>query len=41
MSQPTDEELRNMSPEEIAGLQKQNCLFCKIIEGEIPSRKVY
>lgn len=37
----TEEELQNMSPEEIAELQKSNCIFCKIIAGEIPSNKVY
>ncbi|MAE13921.1 hypothetical protein CMO92_05115 [Candidatus Woesearchaeota archaeon] len=31
----------NMSPEEIAELQKKNCIFCKIISGEIPAKKVY
>ncbi len=36
-----DEELKNMSPEQIADLQRQNCIFCKIIAGEIPSKKVY
>ncbi len=41
MSQPTEEELSNMSPEEVAELQKKNCLFCKIISGDIPSKKVY
>ncbi len=41
MSQPTEEELKNMSPEQIAELQKQNCLFCKIVAGEVPSKKVY
>jgi histidine triad (HIT) family protein len=30
-----------MSPEEIAEFQRQNCIFCKIIKGEIPSRKAY
>lgn len=30
-----------MSPEEIAELQKKNCIFCKIISGEIPSQKVF
>lgn len=39
--QPTEEELQNMSPEEIAELQKKNCVFCKIIAGEVPSNKVY
>lgn len=37
----TQEELEKMSPEEIAKLQKDNCIFCKIIRGEIPSKKVY
>lgn len=37
----TQEELEKMSPEEIAQLQKDNCIFCKIIRGEIPSKKVY
>jgi histidine triad (HIT) family protein len=37
----TQEEIEQMSPEEIAQLQKQNCPFCKIVKGEIPSRKVY
>jgi histidine triad (HIT) family protein len=31
----------NMTPEQIAEYQKQNCIFCKIIKGEIPSRKAY
>jgi len=30
-----------MSPEEILELQKQNCIFCKIIAGEIPSVEIY
>ncbi|MCF7866706.1 HIT family protein [Candidatus Woesearchaeota archaeon] len=30
-----------MSPQEIAEYQKKNCIFCKIIAGEIPSKKVY
>jgi len=39
--QITEEELSNMSPEQIAELQKQNCVFCHIISGKIPSKKVY
>ncbi|MBC8500178.1 MAG: HIT domain-containing protein [Nanoarchaeota archaeon] len=39
--QPTEEELQNMSPEQIAEMQKKNCVFCKIIAGEVPSHKVY
>lgn len=34
-------DLQNMSPEEIAEYQRQNCIFCKIIKGEIPSKKVF
>jgi len=37
----TQEELEKMSPEEISALQKQNCIFCKIISGEIPSKKIF
>ena len=37
----TLEELEKMSPEEIKELQKQNCIFCSIISGRIPSKKVY
>ncbi len=31
----------DMSPEEIREAQKENCVFCKIIDGEIPSKQVY
>lgn len=37
----TEEDLKNMSPEEIQKLQIENCIFCKIIKGEIPSKKIY
>jgi len=37
----TQEELEKMSPEEIAELQRKNCIFCKIIAGEVPSNKVF
>ncbi|MFH1072750.1 MAG: HIT domain-containing protein [Nanoarchaeota archaeon] len=37
----TEDELKNMSPEQIAEMQKQQCIFCRIIKGEIPSKKVY
>lgn len=30
-----------MSPEQIAELQRKNCIFCKIISGEIESKKVF
>ena len=36
-----EEKLKNMSPEELREFQKQNCIFCNIITGKIPSRKVY
>lgn len=39
--QITEEELSNMSPEQLSELQKQNCVFCHIISGKIPSKKVY
>lgn len=37
----TEEELKNMSPEQIAELQKQNCIFCKMVAGEIPTYKIF
>ncbi|HJX05386.1 MAG TPA: HIT domain-containing protein [Candidatus Nanoarchaeia archaeon] len=37
----SEEEFESMSPEEIAEYQRQSCIFCKIIKGEIPSRKAY
>lgn len=37
----TQEELEKMSPEEIAELQRKNCIFCKIMGGEVPSHKVF
>lgn len=36
-----EKKTEDMSPEEIAKLQKENCVFCKIISGEIPSQKVH
>jgi histidine triad (HIT) family protein len=36
-----EEDTSNMTPEQIAKQQKDNCIFCKIIAGEIPSKKVY
>lgn len=35
------EKLKNMNPEELAAFQKKNCIFCQIIEGKIPSKKIY
>ena len=34
-------DFEKMSPEEMAEYQRQNCIFCKIIKGEIPARKAY
>jgi len=36
-----DEKWKNTSPEEITELQKQQCIFCQIIAGKIPSKKIY
>ena len=35
------EKLENMSPEELRKFQKEQCIFCHIIKGEVQSRKVY
>ncbi len=35
------EKLKNMSPEELREFQKQQCIFCQIISGKIPSQKIY
>lgn len=37
----SESDLENLSPEQIAELQKQNCIFCSIASGKIPSKKVY
>jgi len=37
----SEEDLKNMSPDEIAELQKQNCIFCKIASKEIPAKIVH
>ncbi|MBS3126878.1 HIT family protein [Candidatus Woesearchaeota archaeon] len=36
-----EEKLRNMSPEELREFQKQQCIFCQIISGKVPSKKIY
>lgn len=41
MPELTEADLEKMSPEQIAELQKQNCIFCHIISGKIPAKKVY
>ena len=35
------EDLQNFSQEEIIELQRKNCIFCKIIQKEIPSNEIY
>lgn len=35
------ERLKNLSPEQVQELIKQQCVFCKIVAGEIPTYKVY
>jgi histidine triad (HIT) family protein len=37
----TEPDFEKMTPQEIAAYQRQNCIFCKIIKGEIPARKVF
>ena len=41
MGNLTEEDLKNMSPEEIQELQKKNCIFCQIISGKIPAYKIF
>ena len=36
-----EEKLKNMSPDEIAAFQKQQCIFCKIIDNSVPSTTIY
>ena len=35
------EKMKDMSPEEINELQKQQCVFCQIIDGKVASKKIY
>lgn len=34
-------DLKNMSPEQIKDLQKQNCIFCHIINNKVPAQKIH
>lgn len=36
-----EEKLKNMSPEELQKLQQQQCIFCQITNGKVPSKKLY
>ncbi len=35
------ENLKDMTPDKIKELQKQNCIFCHIISGKVQSKKIY
>lgn len=37
----TEEELSQMTPEELAAFQKQNCVFCQMAAGLVPAKTVY
>jgi len=37
----SEDDLKNMSAEEIAELQRQNCIFCKIANKEIPAKIIH
>lgn len=37
----SEDDLKSMTPEQLAELQRQQCIFCKIVKGDIPSKKVY
>ena len=36
-----EKKLAQMSPEELAALQQQQCIFCQIVQGKIPARSLY
>jgi len=36
-----EEKLKKMSPAELKEFQKQQCIFCQIINGKVPSKKIY
>jgi len=36
-----EEKIKSMSPEELKEFQKKQCIFCRMVAGEIPSKKVY
>jgi len=39
--QALQEKLQKMSPEELLEFQKQQCIFCQIISGKVPAKKVF
>lgn len=36
-----EEKMRGMSPEQLRELQKQQCIFCQIIAGKVPAKKIH
>jgi len=41
MADLTEDDLAGMSPEELRALQQQQCIFCHIVSGKVPARKVF
>jgi histidine triad (HIT) family protein len=37
----TEEDLKNLSPEELMELQRKNCIFCQIAAGKVPAKTVF
>src|SRR3989338_830732 len=37
----TEEDLKNMTPDQLRELQRKNCIFCQIISGKVQSKKVF
>ena len=37
----TQDDLKNLSPEQLMELQKSNCVFCQIATGKIPAKTVF
>lgn len=36
-----DQQNKNLSPEEMKKLQREQCIFCQIIDNKVPAKKVY
>ncbi len=36
-----EEKIKKMSPEELKEFQKSQCIFCQIIAGKVPAKKIY
>lgn len=41
MAELTPEDLKKMTPEQLAELQIKQCIFCHIIKGQVSAKKVY